>query len=99
MQRMCNYMLYQTTMLISHMDPLKYLFEKSALFGRLARWHLLLAKFDITYITQKSIKGHAIADHLANNPVEGYQPMMDLFPEEPILSIEPEEKVIHLAIL
>lgn len=85
-------MLYHTTMLISRMDPLKYLFEKPVLLGRLARWHLLLVEFDITYVTQKSVKGQAIADHLAENPVEGFQPMMDLFPDESILNIESEEE-------
>lgn len=34
--------------LVSRMDLLKYLFEKSPLSGRLARWQLLLAEFDIT---------------------------------------------------
>lgn len=49
-------MLYHTTMIL-RTDPLKYLFEKPALSGRLTGWHLLLAEFDITYITQKPIKG------------------------------------------
>lgn len=50
------------------------------------------AEFDITYATQKSMKGQAITDHLAENPIKGYQPMADLFPDESILSIELEEK-------
>lgn len=43
--------------LVSRMDPLKYSFDKPALSGRLAWWHLLLAEFNINYVTQKSIKG------------------------------------------
>lgn len=77
-KRLCHYMLYHTTLL-------KYLFGKPALLGRLARWHLLLAKFDITHVTHKSMKGQAIANHQAENLVEGCQPttyllqLMDVF--------------------
>lgn len=52
----------------------------------------LLVEFDITYVTQKSIKRQAIADHLAGNLVEGYQPMTSLFPDESILNIELKEE-------
>lgn len=70
------------------MDPLKYLFKKTVLLGRLAWWHHLLVEYDITCIMQKSKKGQAIADHLAENPVDAYQPITDLFPDESILNIE-----------
>lgn len=42
-------------------------------------------------MTQKSIKA-AIEDHLVENPIEGYQAMTDLFPDESILSNELEEE-------
>lgn len=64
-------------------EPLKYLFEKPVISGILARWHLLLPIIQITYATQKSRKGHAIADHLAENPVEGYETMWTFFPMSP----------------
>ena len=32
---------------VARMDPLKYLFEKLALSGRLSRWLILLAEFDL----------------------------------------------------
>ena len=35
--------------LISHLDPLRYLFDKPALVGRLMRWLVLLTEFDIHY--------------------------------------------------
>ena len=31
----------------TRMDPLKYLFEKPTLSGKLSRWLILLAKFDL----------------------------------------------------
>ena len=52
-----QYMLSHTTWLISKMDPIKYIFEKPALIGRIARWQMLLSEFDILYVMQKVIKG------------------------------------------
>ena len=37
-RRLRQYMLYHTTWLINKLDPIKYLCEAPALFGRLARW-------------------------------------------------------------
>ena len=71
------------------MDPLKYLMEKSVQDGRIAKWVLLLLEFDIKYVTQKSIKGRAIADHLANCPPLEAEVTRDEFPDEDILVIEP----------
>ncbi|XP_058106356.1 uncharacterized protein LOC131249571 [Magnolia sinica] len=73
------------------MDPLKYLFEKPALTGRIAKCQLLLSEFDITYVTQKVIKGQALADHLAAHSLLDYQPLKTFFPDEDILLIEEEE--------
>jgi hypothetical protein len=67
-------------------DPLKkYIFEKSVVSSRTARWQMFLLEFDITYLTQKSIKGQAIADHLAHHPLPAYEPVKTYFPDEQIL--------------
>ena len=58
-------MLYHTTWLIVRLHPIKYIFEKPSLSGRIARWQVLLSEFDILYVSQKAIKGSAIADFLA----------------------------------
>ena len=63
--RLRQYMLSHTTWLISKMDPVKYIFEKPALTGRIARWQVLLSEFDIVYVTQKVVKGSALADYLS----------------------------------
>src|SRR3954466_2645394 len=68
-------MLVHTTLLISKMDPIKYVFEKPALSGRVARWQMILTEYDIQYTTQKAIKGSVLADYLAHQPVEDYEPM------------------------
>ncbi|XP_070010843.1 uncharacterized protein [Nicotiana sylvestris] len=65
------------------MDPLKYIFQKPMPTGKLAKWKILLSEFDIVYVTQKAIKGHALADHLVENPVDGeYEPLKMYFPYE-----------------
>ncbi|XP_074299772.1 uncharacterized protein LOC141630936 [Silene latifolia] len=65
------------------MNPLKYLFEKP-LSGEIARWTMMLAEFDLTFMALKSIKGKAISDYLADFPVsEDKQEAYD-FPDEEI---------------
>jgi hypothetical protein len=39
------------------MEPLKHIFEKPSLTGRIARWQMLLTEFDIIYVTKKAVKG------------------------------------------
>ncbi|XP_077249474.1 uncharacterized protein LOC143888981 [Tasmannia lanceolata] len=73
-------------LMISQMDPLKYLFEKPALVGRTARWLLLLSEFDITYVTQKSVKGRIIAELLTDAPTENAE-LSHEFPDEGIMTI------------
>ncbi|XP_050876892.1 uncharacterized protein LOC127080622 [Lathyrus oleraceus] len=69
------------------MDPIKYIFEKPVVTGRIARWQMLLTEYDIQYVTQKAIKGSVLADYLAHLPVEGYQPLRFDFPDEYIMFI------------
>ena len=53
------------------MDLLKYLFEKPTLSGRLSRWLILLAEFDLKYVVRKTIKESIVSDFYAENPIEG----------------------------
>ena len=43
-QRLMQYLLYHTTWLISKLDPIKYIFEKPSLSGRITRWQVLLSE-------------------------------------------------------
>ena len=61
-----RYMLAYKVLLIARIDPMKYLMEELVQDGKTAKWVLLLLEFDIKYVTQKSVKGRAIADHLAH---------------------------------
>ena len=66
--------------LISSLDPLRYLFDRSALVRRLMRWLVLLTEFDIHYVTQKSIRGNIVANHLASLSVLDGRAIDDDFP-------------------
>nr|XP_016475446.1 PREDICTED: uncharacterized protein LOC107797099 [Nicotiana tabacum] len=54
--------------------------------GKLAKLKILLNEFYIMYITQKAIKGQALVDHLAENPVDkDYESLTTYFPDEELL--------------
>ncbi|XP_070050163.1 uncharacterized protein [Nicotiana tomentosiformis] len=53
--------------------------------GKLAKWQILLSEFDIIYVTHKVVKGKALADHLAENPVDReYEPLKRYCPDEEV---------------
>jgi len=87
-KRLRHYMVNHTTWLISKMDLIKYIFEKPALIGRIAWWQMLLWEYDIEYRTQNAIKGSILADHLAHQPIEDYQPIKFDFPDEEIMYLK-----------
>ena len=57
--KLWQYMLYYTTRLISRIDPIKYIFEKPGLTGKISHWQMLIFEFDIVFVTRKAIKGQA----------------------------------------
>ena len=81
-------MLGHTVHFISKIDPLKYMFSKSTLTGRLAKWFMLFSEFNIQYVDRKEIKGQAIADHLADAPLIDAYPLVMEFLDEHICLIE-----------
>ena len=48
------------------MDPIKYIFEKPTLKGKISCWQMLLFKFDIVFVVRKVIKGQPIVDYLVD---------------------------------
>ncbi|RVX01390.1 Transposon Ty3-G Gag-Pol polyprotein [Vitis vinifera] len=83
-RRLRHYMTEYSVHLISRLDPLRYLFDRPALIGRLMRWLVLLTEFDIHYVTQKSIRESIVADHLASLLVSNGRVIDDDFPDEDI---------------
>ncbi|XP_012481008.2 uncharacterized protein LOC105795905 [Gossypium raimondii] len=65
--------------------------ESPALSGRMARWQILLFKYDIAYVSQKSIKGSTIADFLASRAMEEYESLRFDFPDEDLMCISEKE--------
>ena len=55
--------------------------------SRLIRWLVLLTNFDIQYVTQTSIKGSVLADHLASLPVTDSIVIGDDFLDEEIVGV------------
>ena len=70
-RKLRHYLLAYSVMLVSRLDPIKYLFEKLVLTGRLAHWLLLLSKFDLKYVTRKFVKGRTVVEFLADHSIEG----------------------------
>ena len=56
--------------MVANKSPLRYLQSAPSLIGKLGRWMVLLTEFDIQYVTRKVIKGRAIAEFLAKQPIE-----------------------------
>ena len=71
---------------VARLDPLKYLFEKPALSGKLSRWLILLEEFDLKYVARKTINGSIVSDFCAEKPngEDGREDFLD----EDILDIE-----------
>ncbi|XP_048134005.1 uncharacterized protein LOC125314825 [Rhodamnia argentea] len=56
LHRLRQYILHHQIMLTTECDPIKYLLEKPALVGRLAKWQILISEFDVQTMTRKSVK-------------------------------------------
>ena len=50
-RRLRHYVTEYSILLVSRLDPLRYLFDRPVLTGRLMRWLVLLTEFDIRYVT------------------------------------------------
>ena len=87
-KRLRQYMIRHTTWLVSEMDPIKYVFEKPALTGRIARWQMLLSEYDIEYHAQKAVKGSILADHLAHQPIDDQESIGFDFPDEDVMYLK-----------
>ena len=85
-------MLYHTTWLIAKLDPIKFIFEKPSLSERIVRWQVLLSEFDILYVSQKVVKGSAIADFFAEKANDEYKPMSFDFLNEDLMAVLQIEK-------
>src|SRR5881628_1290512 len=80
---MRHYLVGQTILVISKVNPLRLLMTKpSSLNGRLAKWAIILSQYDMHFLPQKAIKGQAIADFMAENPTLGSGRLCEDIPDE-----------------
>ena len=86
-RKLRHYMLAFKVLLIARMDPLKYLMESYVQDGKTAKWVLILSEFDIKYMTQKSVEGRAIANHLAHYSPKEVEEIQGDFPDKDIIGI------------
>ena len=86
-KRLRHYVIEYSILLVSRLDPLRYLFDRPILTSRLMRWLVLLTEIDIQYVTHKSIKGSIVKDHLASLTVSDDRPIDDDFPDEQFVSV------------
>ena len=95
-RKLQQYMLYYTTWLVFRMDPIKYIFGKLALIGKISRWQMLVSEFNIVFVTRKVVKGQAIADYLADQPLNDPEYSKSLFPDKDIIALKPELDSVEL---
>ena len=80
---MRHYLVGQTIHVISKVNPLRLLMTKrSSLNGRLAKWALLLAQYEMQFLPQKAVKGQAVTDFLAEHPDPRATKLYEDLPDE-----------------
>jgi uncharacterized protein YpbB len=74
--------------LISKLDLLTHICENPYLSSWIARWKMLLEKYDIVFITRKTVKKSVFVDHLIDIIVEDYKLLNFDLPNEDVLMVE-----------
>jgi len=69
---------------MSKMDLIKYVLEKSAWTGRVARGRMVSTEHDVQYASQKAIKKRVLYGYLAQQPIDDSQPRKFEVPDEDI---------------
>ncbi|CAN6455572.1 unnamed protein product [Victoria cruziana] len=87
-QKLRHYLLSTEVKILSKLNPLKYILDQPFLAGRIAKWQVLLIQYDLEYISQKSVKGQAIADQLADFPLSEELRVDNTFPDETVSNVE-----------
>ncbi|PKI48712.1 hypothetical protein CRG98_030893 [Punica granatum] len=92
MQMLRQYTLYHTIRVRSKVDPLRYLLDSPSFMRNIAKWRCRLTEYDIEYVPRMSVKGQAIANHLAEFPIDDNTPINTDFPDEGILQVDEEKE-------
>ncbi|XP_070011851.1 uncharacterized protein [Nicotiana sylvestris] len=75
------------------LESFKVYFSEAYAHRETCKVQILLTEFDIIYVARMAMKAQALADHLAENPVdEEYEPLRTYFPGEEVMHIDKVEK-------
>ncbi|GMQ02073.1 hypothetical protein CsSME_00048471 [Camellia sinensis var. sinensis] len=88
LQKLKHYVLEHEVKLISRADPLKYILSRPILSGKIAKWAVILQQFAIEYVSQRAVKGQALADFLAAHPISDNSPLVTDLPDEEVMQVE-----------
>ena len=61
-------MIQERVYVVSQTNLIKFMLNRPVISGRIGKWSLALAEFTLIYFPQKSVKGQALADFLADHP-------------------------------
>ena len=81
-----HYLLKHRVYVISQTDVMKYILNRPVLSGKIGKWLLGLIEFTLVYFPQKSVKGQALADFLADHPT--FDTINEKENELPVCSVE-----------
>ena len=87
------YAIYYMTWLILKLDSSKYICEKSYLSSMIVRWQVLLAEYDIVYMTRNIVKRSVIANRIAKHIVKDYESLKFDLPDKNVLTFEDNVKM------
>ncbi|XP_047340119.1 uncharacterized protein LOC124943688 [Impatiens glandulifera] len=90
-KRLRHYMQALPIKLVSRLDPIRFLFQRTILSPHLAKWMMMISEYDITYTVQKSIKESIVVDFLADQPItidDDDEEMV--FPDDEIMNVQSE---------
>ena len=62
-----HYLIKSRVYVVAQTDLMKYMLNRPLITGRIGKWSLALSKFTLIYFPQKSTKGQALVDFLANH--------------------------------
>ncbi|KAA0032813.1 uncharacterized protein E5676_scaffold575G00380 [Cucumis melo var. makuwa] len=83
-----HYMQAFTVHLVAKADPINYVLSRLIISGRLAKWAIILQQYNIVYISQKAIKGQALADFLADHPIPSDSKLCEDLPDDEVFLTE-----------
>ena len=87
-QKLRHYIQAHIMHLVAKIDPVKYVLSRAIMSGRLAKWVVAFQEFEIAYVSQKAIKGQALANFLADHPIPVDWELSNDFPDEDVLYTE-----------